>query len=138
MKRNNKQRMNEINEEEFNKKVESSNCMVILHPENYDSVHATVHVKFDFDMEEDFANEIVPKIADTILMSEIAKLIRNEYVIEVYGKLSFYPETSQCKYDVVCMRPVRHNLPGVLTGEGWKNSIDEFSERRMQEYKQGF
>ena len=138
MKRNNKQRMNEINEEEFHKKVESSNCMVILHPENYDSVHATVHVKFDFDMEEDFANEIVPKIADTILMSEIAKLIRNEYVIEVYGTIVFQPNSPKIRYNVVCMRPMRHNLPFTLSDEGWKASIEEFAERLLQEYKQGF
>lgn len=131
-------RVEEVNEETFLKKAESSNCLVIVHPESYDSSHATVHVKFDFEVENDVANAIVPQIADTILMSEIAKLIRNEYVIEVYGTIVFQPNSPKIRYNVVCMRPMRHNLPFTLSDEGWKASIEEFAERLLQEYKQGF
>ena len=134
MKKNKKQ----ISEQEFNQKVESSNCMSVLHPESFDSVHAVVHTKFDFDIEDAVANEIIPQIADAILMSEISKLIRNEYVIEVYGNVIFYPGMPNVQYNVTCMRPVRHNLPSTLSEEGWQKEMDAFAERCLAEYKIGF
>lgn len=133
-----RKQITDIDEQQFLKKVESSNCMSVLHPENFNSVHATVHTKFDFEIEDGMANEIVPQIADAILMSEISKLIRNEYVIEVYGNVIFYPGMSNVQYNVTCMRPVLHNLPFTLSEEGWQKEIDAFAERLLQEYKQGF
>lgn len=140
MKKNKKgQVISTIDEEAFNKKVDESNCLIIIHPERLNSPHATIHAKFDFDIEDSVANDIVPQIADRLLMSEVAKLIRNEYIIEVYGVVSYSDDnTKQIEYNAICSRPVVHGLPTTLTEDGWAKEIDAFAERMLSEYKVAF